>query len=65
MTITLGEAEGAAATFFAAFLGFLVDAQNITNAIIEHGAIVGGIAALGFLGYNVVAQNIGTTKPSA
>lgn len=63
MTITLGEAEGAVATFGAAFLGYLIDAANITTQLCEHAAIVGAVAALGFLGYNVVAQNV-SSKPA-
>ena len=58
MSITVSEAEGALATFGAAFLGYLVDAANITLGLCEHAAIVGGIAALGFLGYNAVVGNI-------
>lgn len=67
MTITLSEAEGALATFGAAFLGYLVTVQQITDAIAEHAAIVGGVAALAFLGYNVVAGNVSVAAapPSA
>jgi hypothetical protein len=69
MTITLGEGESALATFGAAFLGYLIQAGFIvSNVTVEHAAIVGGVAALGFLGYNVVAGNVangGTTGSSA
>lgn len=58
MAITVTEAEGALCTFGAAFLGYIVDAMTITSQVALHAAIVGGIAALGFLGYNAVVGNL-------
>lgn len=64
--ITLGEAEGALATFGAAFLGYLVEGGFVfTDHIVGSAAVVGGIAALGFLGYNVVSGNISSIAPVA
>lgn len=65
MTITLTEAEGALATFGSAFLGYLVSAGfQFSQQIVGSAAVVGGVAALAFLGYNVVASNVSAAKPA-
>jgi len=59
MTITLGEAEGAILTFFSAFLGYLVSASFVfSSSTVGAAAVTGGVAALGFLGYNVLQGNV-------
>jgi hypothetical protein len=65
MTITSTELETAAAAFFTALIGYLVSAGFVfTNATLSAGAEVGIIAALGTLGYHVVAGNVSTSPTS-
>jgi len=65
MSITVGEGEGALATFAAAFLGYVITVAEITSQVALHAAIVGGIAALGYLGYNVMAGNVQSSSSGA
>jgi hypothetical protein len=64
--ITLGEGESALGTFGAAFFGYLISAGFVfTDSTVSHAAIVGAVAALAFLGYNVVAGNVATETAQA
>jgi hypothetical protein len=66
MTITASELETAVAAFGTSLLGYLVSAGFVlSNATLQAGAEVGIIAALGVLGYHVVAGNISTPATPA
>jgi len=66
MPISASELETAGATFGAALVGYIADAGFVvSNASLEHGAIVGAIAAFAALGYHVVAGNVTTSAPAS
>jgi hypothetical protein len=61
-TITASTAESAAITFAGGLVGYLASAGfAVTGAAVEHGAIVGAIAALTVLGYHAYSGNAKTT----
>ncbi len=61
VSITASALETAAATFFSALLGYIASAGFVlSQAVLSAGLVVGGIAALGTLGYHALSGN--TTK---
>jgi hypothetical protein len=61
-TITANTAETAAITFAGGLVGYLASAGfAVTGAAVEHGALVGAIAALAVLGYHAYSGNAKTT----
>jgi hypothetical protein len=59
MVITLGEAEGAALTWAAAFFGYIASGGFVLSQAVGTAAgVTGAIAALAFLGYNAYAGNV-------
>ena len=67
MAITASELETAAATFVMTLLGYLISVGFVfSNANLSAGAEVAVVAALGTLGYHVVAGNVSTpTAPAS
>ena len=65
MAITADTGETALVTFAGGLLGYIATAGfDLSATAFGHGAIVGGIAALGVLGYHAYVGNV-ATAPAA
>ena len=62
ISITATTLETAAVTFFGGLLGYLSTAGfALSSAALDHGVIVGAVAALAALGYHALSGNVTKT----